>query len=84
MEELRERLTAEISKNEAMAFQMELMNTRLTEINGSVETEVENLGGASLDFGMDLEGKEGAQGKVCCKFFPWKRYRHPWYPEIHC
>jgi len=68
MEELRDRLAAEITKNEAMAFQLELMNTekmRLTELTGSLKTEVENLGGGLSSPALDYDGNIQAEGRVC-------------------
>ncbi|KAG0038816.1 hypothetical protein BGZ83_002993, partial [Gryganskiella cystojenkinii] len=65
VEELKERLAAEITKNEAMAFQLEFLNTekmRLTELNGSLKSEVENLGGALPDPALDLENRSETVG----------------------
>lgn len=70
MEELRDRLAAEITKNEAMAFQLELMNTekmRLTELTGSLKTEVENLAGGLSSPSLDYDGNIPAEGRVCAR-----------------
>ncbi|GJJ73387.1 hypothetical protein EMPS_05745 [Entomortierella parvispora] len=67
MEELRDRLAAEITKNEAMAFQLELMNTekmRLTELTGSLKTEVENLGGGLSSPTLDYDGNIQTGGRT--------------------
>ncbi|KAF9203769.1 hypothetical protein BGZ49_006060 [Haplosporangium sp. Z 27] len=50
IDELRERLAQEVAKGQAMAKQLELANNeklRLTELNGNLKNEVENLAGAS-------------------------------------
>ncbi|KAF9397748.1 hypothetical protein BGX21_008553 [Mortierella sp. AD011] len=50
IDDLRERLALEVAKGQAMARQLELANNeklRLTELNGNLKNEVENLAGAS-------------------------------------
>lgn len=71
MEELRERLAAEITKNETMAWQLELVNNekmRLTELTGSLKSEVENLGGLAASAKLEPESPTSVQGRV--------RYQH--------
>lgn len=67
MEELRERLAAEITKNETMAWQLELVNNekmRLTELTGSLKSEVENLGGLAASAILEPESPTSVQGRV--------------------
>ncbi|KAF9332807.1 hypothetical protein BG006_004305 [Podila minutissima] len=67
MEELRERLAEEITKNENMAWQLELVNNekmRLTELTGSLKNEVENLGGLAASANLELESPTSVQGKT--------------------
>ncbi|KAG0038692.1 hypothetical protein BGZ82_011163 [Podila clonocystis] len=67
MEELRERLAEEITKNENMAWQLELVNNekmRLTELTGSLKNEVENLGGLAASATLEPESPTSVQGKT--------------------
>ncbi|KAG0091266.1 hypothetical protein BGZ93_008912 [Podila epicladia] len=67
MEELRERLAEEITKNENMAWQLELVNNekmRLTELTGSLKSEVENLGGLAASANLEPESPTSIQGKT--------------------
>lgn len=67
MEELRERLAAEITKNETMAWQLELVNNekmRLTELTGSLKSEVENLGGLAASAKLEPESPTSVQGRT--------------------
>ncbi|KAF9103920.1 hypothetical protein BGX27_010316 [Mortierella sp. AM989] len=65
IDELRDRLAQEVAKGQAMARQLELANNeklRLTELNGNLKNEVENLAGVSasnlsLNHGADSQGR---------------------------
>ncbi|KAI7816312.1 hypothetical protein BC939DRAFT_53655 [Gamsiella multidivaricata] len=66
IEELRERLAQEVVKSETMARQLELANNeklRLTELNGSLKNEVENLGGGASGSNLLLDNDTEMQGK---------------------
>ncbi|KAF9434075.1 hypothetical protein BGZ76_008624 [Entomortierella beljakovae] len=61
IDELRERLSQEVAKGQAMARQLELANDeklRLTELNGNLKNEVENLAGASVS-NLTAAGDQG-------------------------
>ncbi|KAF9354713.1 hypothetical protein BGX26_007453 [Mortierella sp. AD094] len=64
IDELRERLAQEVAKGQAMARQLELANNeklRLTELNGNLKNEVENLAGAS---NLSLNHGSGGAGRT--------------------
>ncbi|KAG0346825.1 hypothetical protein BG004_000746 [Podila humilis] len=70
MKELRQQLAEAISKNEDMTWQLELMNSeklRLAELNGSLKSEVETLGGmaaASAAKATLVPSSPSVQGKT--------------------
>ncbi|KAF9415314.1 hypothetical protein BGZ94_000126 [Podila epigama] len=67
MEELRQRLAAEITKNEAMACELELVTSekmRLTELTGTLKSEVETLGGLAGSIGLEPSSMSSIQGKT--------------------